>query len=98
MSTFHEINTRRRAANGTPLATLLRLNLSKKIKQRREMADILAVKNAVNICVSILLFTGYVYLFGIKSVRKYLDKEIIITEQEDPNTNGFHNKPPPGIV
>ena len=28
--TFHEIQTRRRVANGTPLATLLRLNLQKK--------------------------------------------------------------------
>ena len=61
------------------------------------MVDKLVVKNAVNVCVSILLFTGYVYLFGIKSVRKYLDKEIIITEQEDPNPNALYNKPPPGI-
>ena len=28
--TFHEIQTRRRVANGTPLATLLRLNFKKK--------------------------------------------------------------------
>ena len=47
------------------------------------MVDKLVVKNAVNVCVSILLFTGYVYLFGIKSVRKYMDKEIVITEKED---------------
>ena len=56
------------------------------------MVDKLVVKNAVNVCVSILLFTGYVYLFGIISVRKYLHKDIIITEQEAPDSN----KPPPG--
>ena len=60
------------------------------------MVDKLVVKNAVNVCVSILLFTGYVYLFGIKSVGKYLDKEIIITEQEDPKPDTLHNIPPPG--
>ena len=46
------------------------------------MVDKLVVKNAVNVCVSIFLFTGYIYLFGIKSVKKYLDKEIVITEQD----------------
>ena len=47
------------------------------------MVNKLVVKHSVNVCVSILLFTGYVYLFGIKSVRKYMDKEIVITEKED---------------
>ena len=61
------------------------------------MVNRLVVKNAVNLCVSILLFTGYVYLFGIKSVRKYLDKEIIITEQEDEDKFRLLNEPPPGI-
>ena len=58
------------------------------------MVDKLVVKNAVNVCVSILLFTGYVYLFGIKSVGKYLDKEIIITEQEDEDQFRVLNEPP----
>ena len=61
------------------------------------MVDKLVVKNAVNVCVSILLFTCYVYLFGIKSVRKYLDKEIIITEQEDEDKFRLLKEPPPGI-
>ena len=57
------------------------------------MVNRLVVKNAVNVCVSIILFTGYVYLFGIKSVRKYMDKEIVITEKED----GYPNEQdPPG--
>ena len=61
------------------------------------MVDKLVMKNAVNICVSILLFTGYVYLFGIKSVKKYLDKEIVITEQEDSNMHlNYLKEPPPG--
>ena len=59
------------------------------------MVDKLVVKNAVNVCVSILLFTGYVYLFGIKSVKKYMEKEIIITEQKD--ANEYLTEPPPGI-
>ena len=58
------------------------------------MIDKRVVKNAVNVCVSILLFTGYVYLFGIKSVGKYLDKEIIITEQEDEDQFRVLNEPP----
>ena len=58
------------------------------------MVDKLVVKNALTICVSILLFTGYVYLFGIKSVGKYLDKEIIITEQEDEDQFRVINEPP----
>ena len=60
------------------------------------MVNRLVVKNAVNVCVSILLFTGYVYLFGIKSVRKYMDKEIIITEQEDEDPFKVLNEPSPG--
>ena len=47
------------------------------------MVDILVLKNLAKVCVSILLFTGYVYLFGLKSVRKYMEKEIVITEKED---------------
>ena len=58
------------------------------------MVNKLVVKHSVNVCVSILLFTGYVYLFGIKSVGKYLDKEIIITEQEDEDQFRVLNEPP----
>ena len=57
------------------------------MSRERDMVNKLVVKHSVNVCVSILLFTGYVYLFGIKSVRKYLDKEIVITEQEDEYPN-----------
>ena len=59
------------------------------------MVNRLVVKNAVNVFVSILLFTSYVYLFGIQSVKKYMEKEIIITEQKD--ANKYLNEPPPGI-
>ena len=63
------------------------------------MANKLVVKNVMKICVSITLFAVYVYLFGTKSIRrKYLDNEIIITEQEDEDPHWFGNEPPPGIV
>ena len=58
------------------------------------MVDKLVVKNVVNVCVAIFLFIGYVLLFGIKSVGKYLDKEIIITEQEDEDQFRVLNEPP----
>ena len=64
------------------------------------MANKLVVKNVMKLCVSITLFAVYVYLFGTKSIRKYMDNEIIITdtEQEDEDLHWTGNEPPPGIV
>ena len=59
------------------------------------MIDNALLKNAINVIVSILLFIAYVHLFGTHSMRKYLEKEIIITEQEDENESKA--KQPPGI-
>ena len=55
------------------------------------------LKNTINVIVSILLFIAYVDLFGTHSMKKYLEKEIIITEQEDENEGGCGAKQLPGL-
>ena len=62
------------------------------------MIDNALLKNTINVIVSILLFIAYVHLFGTHSMRKYLEKEIIITEQEDENEGGCGAKQLPGIL
>ena len=54
------------------------------------------LKNTINVIVSILLFIAYVDLFGTHSMRKYLEKEIIITEQDDENAGEFWAEQPLG--
>ena len=61
------------------------------------MIDKTLQKNTINVIVSILLFIAYVHLFGTHSMKKYLEKEIIITEQEDENEGGCGAKQPPGL-
>ena len=61
------------------------------------MIDNALLKNTINVIVSILLFIAYVHLFGTHSMRKYLEKEIIITEQEDENEGGCGAKQLPGL-
>ena len=61
------------------------------------MIDNALLKNTINVIVSILLFIAYVHLFGTHSMKKYLEKEIIITEQEDENEGGCGAKQLPGL-
>ena len=60
------------------------------------MIDNTLLKNVVNVIVSIPLFIAYIHLFGTHSMRKYLEKEIIITEQDDENAGEFWAEQPPG--
>ena len=56
-------------------------------------------RNVANLFVSILLFIAYVYFFGTQSFKKYHDKEIIITEQEeDYSYEDQFAEPPPGKI
>ena len=66
-------------------------------KIKMNMINNALLKNTINVIVSILLFIAYVDLFGTHSMRKYLEKEIIITEQEDENEGGCGAKQLPGL-
>ena len=80
------------------------LSIQKKIQSNAHqemigmiMIDKTLLKNTINVIVSILLFIAYVHLFGTHSMKKYLEKEIIITEQEDENEGGCGAKQLPGL-
>ena len=52
----------------------------------------IAVRNAANIAVSMILFIMYVSMFGQNSIERFLEKKIIITEHEEKPSS----MPPPG--
>ena len=47
------------------------------------MVSTIFVKSVANMVVSAILLVTYVYFFGQKSIRRYLEKSVIITEQEE---------------
>ena len=61
------------------------------------MVDKIVVRNVANLGVSIILLIVYVHLFGAQSFKKYIDNEIIITEQEEKYSDAaWAAEPPPG--
>ena len=61
------------------------------------MVDKTVVRNVANLGVSIILLIAYFHLFGAQSFRKYIDNEIIITEQEEKFSYvAWASEPPPG--
>ena len=58
------------------------------------MVDRIVTRNIATIVVSIILLLTYSYFFGQKSIQRYLEGKIIITEHEEKSLS----IPPPGKI